>query len=74
MALNLGEIDSAELSDELSERFSIATRPGAHCAPRLHRALGTEEQGIVRFSWSPLNTQEETDRAIEAIRILSEEL
>ena len=74
VALNLGEIDSAELSDELSERFSIATRPGAHCAPRLHRALGTEEQGIVRFSWSPLNTQEETDRAIEAIRILSEEL
>ena len=73
VALNIGDLDSGEVSDELSERWSIATRPGAHCAPRLHRALGTEEQGAVRFSWSWYNTEDETDVAIDAVRTLAEE-
>ena len=73
VTLNIGDYDSAEVSDELAERFGIATRPGAHCAPRFHRCLGTEEQGAVRFSWSCFNTEEETDAAAEAVRILAEE-
>lgn len=73
VTLNIGDYDSAEVSDELAERFGIATRPGAHCAPRLHRCLGTEDQGAVRFSWSYFNTGEETDAAAEAVRILTEE-
>ena len=73
VTLNIGEWDSAQVSDELAERFGIATRPGAHCAPRFHRALGTEQQGAVRFSWSWANTVEETDAAAEAVRILAEE-
>lgn len=74
VALNLGDADSAEISDELSVRFGIATRPGAHCAPRLHRALGTAEQGAVRFSWSWANTEAETDAAAEAVRTLAAEV
>ena len=66
VTLNIGDYDSGEVSDELAERFGIATRPGAHCAPRLHRALGTAAQGAVRFSWSYFNTAEETDAAAEA--------
>lgn len=73
VTLNIGKLDSAEVSDELAERFDIATRPGAHCAPRLHRALGTEEQGAVRFSWSYFNTEAETDAAAEAVRVLARE-
>ena len=73
VTLNIGDYDSAEVSDELAERFGIATRPGAHCAPRFHRCLGTEDQGAVRFSWSCFNTEEETDAAAEAVRILTEE-
>ena len=73
VTLNIGDLDSGEVSDELAQRFGIATRPGAHCAPRLHRALGTTEQGAVRFSWSCFNTAEETDAAAEAVRILAEE-
>ena len=74
MALNIADLDSSEVSDELAERFGIATRPGAHCAPRLHRALGTEDQGAVRFSWSYFNTEAETDTAAEAVRILTSEV
>ena len=73
VALNIGELDSAEVSDELAERFGIATRPGAHCAPRLHRALGTAGQGAVRFSWSCFNTEAETDAAAEAVAVLARE-
>jgi cysteine desulfurase family protein len=73
VALNIGDLDSGAVSDELSSRWNIATRPGAHCAPRLHRALGTEKQGIVRFSWSWYNTEAETDAAVAAVRTLAEE-
>ena len=67
-ALNIDGLDSGEVADLLSEDYGIATRPGAHCAPRLHRALGTEEQGAVRFSFGWYNTEEEADAAVHALR------
>ena len=67
-ALNLADMDSGEVADLLSEDYGIATRPGAHCAPRLHRALGTEEQGAVRFSFGWYNTEEDADAAVRALR------
>ncbi len=67
-ALNIGSLDSGEVADILAEDYGIATRPGAHCAPRLHRALGTEEQGAVRFSFGWYNTEEEVDEALRAVR------
>ena len=73
VALNLADADSGAVADALWERWGIAVRPGAHCAPRLHRALGMEEQGAVRFSWSYFNTAEETDAAAAALRVLAEE-
>ena len=45
VALNILDYDSSEVSDELSTEYGIITRPGAHCAPLMHRALGTVEQG-----------------------------
>ena len=61
------------MADELFSRWGICTRPGAHCAPLMHQALGTVEQGAVRFSFSFFNTEEETDTAIAALRTLAEE-
>ncbi|MDO5100917.1 MAG: aminotransferase class V-fold PLP-dependent enzyme [Eubacteriales bacterium] len=62
--------DSAEVADILATEFNIATRPGAHCAPRLHQALGTKNGGAVRFSFSYGNTMEEVTAAVEAIKSL----
>lgn len=67
VSLNVGDIDSAEISDALMQGWGIATRPGAHCAPLMHRALGTERQGVVRFSFGYFNTAEEVDTAIDAL-------
>lgn len=71
VSLNVGDIDSAEISDALMQGWGIATRPGAHCAPLMHRALGTERQGIVRFSFGYFNTDEEVDTTIDALRDLA---
>lgn len=72
VTLNIGDYDSSEVSDALAMQYGISTRPGAHCAPLMHQALGTVEQGAVRFSFSHFNTIEEVDTAIAAIRELAE--
>ena len=72
VSLNLGDVDSAEMSDWLWEDYGIAVRAGAHCAPLMHKALGTEQQGAVRFSFSCFNTEEEVDAAIQALKELQE--
>lgn len=73
VTLNIGEYDSSEVSDALLTEYSISTRPGGHCAPLMHEALGTVEQGAVRFSFSHYNTEEEVDTAIEAVRELAKD-
>lgn len=73
VALNVRDYDSGEVSDALSSQYGIATRPGAHCAPRMHQALGTVEQGAVRFSFSHYNTEEEIEIAVSALRELAQE-
>ncbi len=72
VTLNIGDYDSGAVSDALEENYGIATRPGAHCAPRMHHALGTAEQGAVRFSFFWFNTVEEVDAAIQAVKELAQ--
>ena len=72
VALNIADYDSGEISDALSEEYGIATRPGAHCAPRMHIALGTREQGAVRFSFAYYNTEADVDAAIRAVKELAQ--
>ena len=71
-ALNICDWDSAEVSDVLYADYGIAARPGAHCAPRLHEALGTVRQGAVRFSFSVFNSEDEADMAIQAVKKLAQ--
>ena len=73
VSINLSDYESGAVSDELANRFEVATRPGGHCAPLMHKALGTVDQGAVRFSFSHFNTEEEVDTAINAVRTLIEE-
>lgn len=73
VALNVGGVDSALVADSLARDWGICTRAGAHCAPLMHRALGTEEQGAVRFSFSVFSTEEEVDEALRALSRIAEE-
>ena len=68
LSLNFKDMPSGELADILAEEFDIATRAGAHCAPRMHEALGTVEQGAVRFSFGYANTELDVELALKALR------
>ena len=72
VTLNIGDLDSAIVADELFIRYEIAVRAGAHCAPLMHKALGTWKQGAVRFSFGYFNTEEECDAAAEAVAEIAE--
>lgn len=73
VSLNLAGEDSARVADALWEEYGICVRAGAHCAPLMHKALGTVEQGAVRFSFSHQNTEKEALAAAAAVRALAEE-
>ena len=73
VSLNIRDIDSGEVADALAEDYGVAVRAGAHCAPRLHEALGTRAQGAVRFSFSYFTTEDEIDAAAAALRELAEQ-
>lgn len=71
IAVNIGNMDSGEITFLLDNEYDIATRSGIHCAPLAHKTLGTFEQGAVRFSMGYFNTKEEIDKAIEALKEIS---
>jgi len=60
--------DPQELALLLDATRLIQVRPGLHCAPRMHEALGTQAGGgTVRFSLGPFNTSEEIETTIAAL-------
>ena len=71
VSINIGDIDSAEICDILNIEHNIITRAGGHCAPLMHKALGTEEQGAVRFSFSYFNSEKDIENAVNAIKKIS---
>ena len=68
ISINIGNMDSGEITFLLDSEYNIATRSGIHCAPLAHKTLGTLEQGAVRFSIGYFNTKEEIDKAINALK------
>ncbi|MFN0199748.1 MAG: cysteine desulfurase [Planctomycetaceae bacterium] len=55
----------------LDASAQIEVRAGLHCAPLVHRSLGTDRGGgTVRISIGFMNTPDDIDRAIAAIREL----
>jgi cysteine desulfurase family protein len=61
-------LPAAELGGILDQAFDIAVRPGLHCSPYIHRALGTfEAGGTVRASTGAFNTAEDVDALAAAL-------
>jgi cysteine desulfurase family protein len=61
-------LPAAEVGGILDQAFDVAVRPGLHCAPYIHRALGTFPEGTVRVSPGPFSTEADIDHLVEALR------
>jgi len=68
VSLAVAGFTSPELAERLYKDFDIATRAGIHCAPLLHKRLDTADSGLVRFSFSYFNTEDEVESGISALR------
>jgi len=66
--MNIEGMESGKAGERLDLKHNIATRTGLHCAPLVHKQLGTVNiHGGVRFSIGSFNTEEQIHTAIEAI-------
>jgi len=59
--------EPADFGAALDSNFEIACRTGLHCAPDACAALGAFPRGTIRMSPGFYTTNEEVDRALEAV-------
>ena len=71
ISFNIDGIYSSQVCDILSFEYDICARCGLHCAPLIHKHLGTLNSGAVRISISGENTIGEIDELITAISEIS---
>lgn len=63
----VSRMDTSRLADAL-DAAGIAVRGGLHCAPSVHRYLGTLESGAIRLSVGVYNTEQEIDDTAAVLR------
>jgi cysteine desulfurase family protein len=67
VSITVASYDPQELSALLDAQWSIQTRAGLHCAPRMHAALGTLPGGTLRLSAGHFTTPDQIDAALSAL-------
>lgn len=71
VSFNVSGYEPSEVGLILDQDFDIAVRTGYHCAPLVHRLIGTESsKGTVRASVGFFNTEEDVGRLVAAIKEL----
>lgn len=61
-------LPAPELAGILDQAFDIAVRPGLHCAPYIHKALGSYPDGLVRVAPGPFTTSDDIDTLVDALK------
>lgn len=65
-------LDPATLALRLDRDHGVLAGAGLHCAPAVHRLLGTEQTGALRFSLGIGNTEADVQRAVRAVGAILE--
>lgn len=73
ISFNIGDLPSSSVASRLDE-FGICVRGGLHCAPAVHRKLGTLNQGTVRASFSYLNKKADVNKLCRAAAVIASEI
>jgi selenocysteine lyase/cysteine desulfurase len=63
-------VDPATLAGRLDREHGVLVRAGLHCAPGVHRLIGTADTGAARFSLGWSTTAAEVDRAVRAVHAI----
>ena len=69
-AFNLDGYSSNQLAFKMQNEYDIQLRGGLHCAPLLHKFLGTDNQGMLRISPGYFNTEAEVNEFLNIIETL----
>src|SRR5690606_23232017 len=72
LSINIAGLDPNDAAAILDDGFGIAVRPGLHCAPYCHRALGTFPAGTLRISPGPFTTDDEVEALLDALEQVAE--
>lgn len=73
VSLSSPSLSATEIGAILDEAFDIAVRPGLHCAPYIHRAIGTFPDGTVRISPGHFNTADDIASLCNALTEIGQE-
>lgn len=69
VSVTIDGYDPQDAAAILDQNFEIETRAGLHCAPGMHRAIGTlAAGGTLRLSTGPFTTAAQIDAACMALR------
>lgn len=71
-AFSCSKLQSEFFAQELSDDYRIAVRGGLHCAPKMHDALGSGRDGLVRASLSEFNSPAEVQEFLKAAQEIAE--
>jgi cysteine desulfurase / selenocysteine lyase len=70
VTLTCAAMPPGDLARALERRYQVQARAGLHCAPGVHRLLGTTDTGALRFSLGWASTEQDVDRALEGVEAL----
>jgi cysteine desulfurase family protein len=71
VSFNVLDREPSDVGVLLDEEFDIMCRVGLHCSPVSHKTIGTFPDGTIRFGLGLLNTADEIEKAISAVRQIS---
>ena len=71
ISINVDGLYAGELGVVLDREFNVLTRAGLHCAPLIHRTLGTAPHGTVRISLGDATSEADIAVLADALGVIS---
>src|SRR5690606_38211748 len=72
LSIGIAGLDPNDAASILDDGFEIAVRPGLHCAPYCHRALGTYPAGTLRISPGPFTSDDDIAALLDALEQIAD--
>lgn len=73
LAIGFDKVPSGRAGEMLDADYHLCVRPGLQCAPLIHRDAHTiDHEGLVRFSLSYFNDEEDIEQAMKAVTEIAE--